>query len=139
MMKRIGLLLTLAAVMTAVLAMSAVSASAQPVCGELTKAVAPSEFQRTCVETTTKPFEETITTTRSCEVGNSGRQGTQAGTQTNFFEVTTTTTTREVFQGNNLKKFIRSEFVGEETSEPVLVEEGEFVATGKCKNNPGPQ
>ncbi|MBA2443505.1 MAG: hypothetical protein H0V53_14070 [Rubrobacter sp.] len=125
--------------MTAVMAMSAVSASAQTVCGELARSVAPGEFQRLCVEESTVEFEETVTTSRECEVGNSGRQGTQAGTQTNIFEVTTTTTTREFFQGNNLKKFIRSEFVGEETSEPVLVEEGEFVATGKCKNNPGPQ
>ena len=138
MKKRIRLLLTLAVVMAATLAINVGSASAQPVCGNLTQGER-GLFERTCVEETTRTFTETVNVSRDCEVGNSGRQGTQEGTQTNTFEVTTTTTTKEFFQGNNLNNPQGSQVVSVVESDPVLIEEGEFVATGNCKNNPGPQ
>lgn len=75
--------------------------------------------QTTCVVVT----EQTVETQRSCEVGNSGRQGTQEGT------VTTTTTTTTVFPGRSHNP--------QSTSTQTVT--GDFVATGPCKNDPGPQ
>jgi hypothetical protein len=74
----------------------------------------------TCQVTTTVPVQ----TERSCEVGNSGREGTQQGT------VTETTTTTIVFNGSSGN--VRSSTTGP-------TEFGDFEATGPCKNNPGPQ
>jgi hypothetical protein len=136
MNKRIGLLLTLAAVMAAVLALSAVGASAQPQC---TTTNDRGQFTQTCVETTTETFTETTNETQSCEVGNSGRQGVQKGTLTKTFEVTTTTTTTTVFKGNpSAGNIISGPTTTTEEGDPVLIS-SEFTPTGPCKNIPGPQ
>ena len=70
-------------------------------------------------------------TVRSCEVGNSGRQGTQEGTLVETFETTTTRT--RVFRGmsHNLES--------DTTTEDRQLISSEFEASGNCKNIPGPQ
>ncbi len=73
-------------------AISAAGAVAEPVC----TTTGPSDmalFTETCVETTTTTVEETEPATQTCQVGQSGRTGTQEGTLTKIYEVTTTTTT----------------------------------------------
>src|SRR5215213_6480901 len=100
MKKRVGLLLAVAAVIAAVLALSAVGASAQPQCTTTPNDPSAGKFTVRCVETVVTTETETTNTIRPCEVGNSGRTGVQAGSLTKTFRVTTTTTTTTVFQGN---------------------------------------
>jgi hypothetical protein len=135
MMKRIGLLLTLGAIMALVVALSAGTASAVPQC-TTTSSMGKSTVQ--CVETVVTTRTETVATSQSCEVGNSGRQGTQAGTLTRTFEVTTTTTTTTVFQGNpRAGNIVSGPTTTTTTSERLIGEE--FTPTGKCRNVAGPQ
>jgi len=138
MNKRIGLLLTLAAVIAAVMALSAVGASAQPTCTDQKNVPENGQTTRTCEETVVTTETQTTNTTQPCEVGNSGRQGVQAGTLTETFEVTTTTTTTTVFQGNpNSGKVVSGPTTEEQTTrEPIS---SEFTPTGPCKNIPGPK
>ena len=93
--------------------------------------------QTTCVETTTVTTTrtETAPATRPCEVGRSGRTGTQEGTETRTFEVTTTTTTTRVFAGRS--ENLRSENTETETTEELI--DVDFTPTGPCRNVPGPQ
>ena len=141
MMRRIGLLLTLAAVAGAMVAISAAGAAAEPVC--TTTGPGPGgmgQFTETCVETTTTTEERTEPAPdQACEVGRSGRTGTQKGTQTNTYEVTTTKTTTTVYQGMPApgKVPVSGPTTTEEVSE-VLIEEGPFTPTGPCRNIPGP-
>jgi hypothetical protein len=136
MKMRIGLLLTLAAVMAALVALSAAGASAQPVCNTTNNM---GQFTQRCVETVVTT--ETVTTpgaTQPCEVGNSGRTGTQEGTLTQTFRVTTTTTTTTVFRGNpNAGNVISGPTTTTEVDRELI--SSEFTPTGKCKNTPGPQ
>jgi hypothetical protein len=88
-----------------------------------------------CVETVVTSETETTNTTQPCEVGNSGRQGAQAGTLTETFRVTTTTTTTTVYRGEDI-------IFGPSTTPPVVEREllsSEFSPTGPCRNIPGPQ
>jgi hypothetical protein len=113
MTRRIVLVLTVGAVMALMVALSGVAlASHQGDCNF-------AGGRTTCVVVT----QQTVATERPCEVGNSGRMGTQAGT------VTTTTTTTTVFRG-------RSENI---ESTNTQTETGPFVATGNCRNVSGPQ
>jgi hypothetical protein len=115
MARRIVLVLTVGAVMALMVALGGVALASHEQSGECTFA----RGETTCVLVTT----ETVATTQPCTVGNSGRMGTQAGT------VTTTTTTTTVFAG-------RSEQVKSQTTD---TQTGDFVATGNCRNVPGPQ
>jgi hypothetical protein len=135
MKKRMGLLLTLAAVMAALVALSAAGASAQPQCDVTSD---QGLFTQRCVETVVTTETVTTDTTRPCEVGNSGRTGTQAGTLTETFRVTTTTTTTTVFRGNPNAGNIVS---GPTTTTSVDREQisSDFTPTGNCRNVPGPQ
>ena len=113
MTRRIVLLLTVGGVMALMVALSGVASASHA--GNCT-------FERgatTCVVVT----QETVATQAPCQVGNSGRVGTQEGT------VTTTTTTTTVFAG-------RSEQI---RSQNIETDTGPFVATGPCRNVPGPQ
>ena len=133
MKKRFGLLLTLTAVMAAVLALSAAGASAQTEC-TITDAGLP-KHSEIRVETVVTTETETTNTTQPCEVGNSGRQGAQAGTLTETFRVTTTTTTTTVYRGEDI-------IFGPDTDPPVVEREllsSEFSPTGPCRNIPGSQ
>jgi hypothetical protein len=141
-MRRIVKLGAVALVMGAMVAISAAGAAAEPVC-----TVTPPEsgdmgrFTETCVETTTTTEERTEPATpQACEVGRSGRTGTQEGTQTNTYEVTTTATTTTVYVGQPApgKIPVSGPTTVEETSE-VLIEEGPFTPTGPCRSIPGPQ
>jgi hypothetical protein len=135
MKKRIGLLLTLAAVMAAVLALSAAGASAEPQC---TVTNDRGQFTQECVETVVTTRTETVAAEQPCEVGSSGRTGVQSGTLTRTIEVTTTTTTTTVFQGNpRAGNIVSGPESDVQTTERVLSED--FSATGPCKNVPGPQ
>jgi hypothetical protein len=142
MIKRIGLLLTLAAVVGVMVAISAAGAAADPVC--TTTPPGPGDMGRftvKCVETTTTTQERTEPATQACEVGRSGRTGTQEGTQTNTYEITTTTTTTTVYQGmpSPGKVPVSGPDTTTTTSDPVLIEEGPFTPTGPCRSTPGPQ
>ena len=68
---------------------------------------------------------ETVPAEQPCEVGQSGRMGTQEGTITK----TTTTYTSRLAQHPSHTIVSQGE----------SVEEGPFVATGPCRNIPGPQ
>ena len=131
-MKRIGLLLTLAAVMGAMLAISATGAAAEPVC-TVTGPEPGALFTETCVETTTTTREESEPVTETCQIGQSGRTGTQEGTRTRIYEVTTTTTTVTVYQGipQPWKTPVSGPTTTTETSDPVLISET-FTPTGRC-------
>jgi hypothetical protein len=99
MKKRIGLLLTLAAVVGAMVAISATGAAAEPVC-TVTGPEPGALFTETCVETTTTTRTETEQVTdKVCQIGQSGRTGTQEGFWTREYKVTTTETTVTVYQG----------------------------------------
>ena len=135
MKKRMGLLLTLAAVMAALVALSAAGASAQPQCDVTSDR---GLFTQRCVETVVTTETVTTDTTRPCEVGNSGRTGTQAGTLTETFRVTTTTTTTTVFRGNPNAGNIVSEPTTTTSVDRVLIS-SDFTPTGNCRNVPGPQ
>jgi hypothetical protein len=138
MKKRIGLLLTLAAVIAAVLALSAVGASAQPQCDTTANEPEHGQFTERCVETDITTETQTTDTTRPCEVGNSGRQGVQAGTLTETYQITTTTTTTTVFQGNpNAGNIVSGPTTTTDVQRDLI--SSEFTATGPCKNIPGPQ
>ena len=67
---------------------------------------------------------ETVPAEQPCEVGQSGRMGTQEGTITK----TTYTYTHRLAQ-----------YPHTIVSQGADVEEGPFVATGPCRNIPGPQ
>jgi len=139
-MKRIRLLLTLAAVVGAMVAISAGGAAADPVC-EVAGPDPMALFTETCVETTTTTVERTeAATPQACVVGRSDRTGTQEGTRTNTYQVTTTTTTVKVYQSVPQPwKTPLSTSVDTDTSE-VLIDEGDFTLTGPCKPTPpGPQ
>ncbi len=86
----------------------------------------------TCVETTTTTITRERTFNQQCQVGNSGRQGTQEVMVTE--EATETTTTTTVFKG-------RSDNI--ESGPTTTTQTSEFVETskteGQCKNNPGSQ
>jgi hypothetical protein len=139
-MKRIGLLLTLAAVMGAMVAISATGAAAEPVC-TVTGPEPGALFTETCVETTTTTVERTEPATpQPCQVGQSGRTGLQAGTQTNTYEVTTTTTTVTVYQG--IPQPEKTPVSGPTTTTDVseeLIAEGPFTPTGPCISDRGRQ
>ena len=139
-MKRIGLLLTLAAVMGAMVAISATGAAAEPVC-TVTGPEPGALFTETCVETTTTTVERTEPATpQPCQVGQSGRTGLQAGTQTNTYEVTTTTTTVTVYQG--IPQPEKTPVSGPTTTTDVseeLIAEGPFPPTGPCISDRGRQ
>ena len=137
LMKRIGLLLTLAAVVGAMVAISAGGAAADPVC-TVTGPDPMALFTETCVETTTTTVERTEPATpQACEVGRSGRTGTQEGTQTNTYEVTTTSTTITVYQGipQPWKTPVSGPTTTTDVSE-VLISEGPFTPTGPCIATP---
>ena len=138
MKKRIGLLLTVAAVMVAVLALSPATASAVPQCTTTPNAPSPGKFTVRCVETVVTTETVTTPAVQACEVGSSGRQGTQAGTLTQTFQVTTTTTTTTVFQGNPQAGNVAS---GPTTTTDVqrVLTSSVFTPTGNCRNIPGPQ
>ena len=131
-MKRIGLLLTLAAVVGAMVAMSATGAAAEPVC-TVTGPEPGALFTETCVETTTSTLEESAPVTQDCQIGQSGRTGTQEGTLTKTYEVTTTETTVTVYQGipQPEKTPVSGPTTTTETSDPVLISET-FTPTGRC-------
>ena len=140
MIKRIGLLLTLAAVVGAMLAISAAGAAADPVC-ETTGPDPMALFTVTCVETTTTTVERTEPATpQPCQVGQSGRTGTQEGTRTNTYQVTTTTTTITVYQGipQPEKTPVSGPTTTTDVSEELIIE-GPFTPTGPCRSNPGRQ
>ena len=140
-MRRIVMLAVVTLLMGAMVAISAVGAAAEPVC--TTTGPDPggmAHFTETCVETTTTTEERTEPAPdQACEVGRSGRTGTQKGTQTNTYEVTTTKTTTTVYQGMPApgKIPVSGPTTVKETSE-VLIEEGPFTPTGPCRNIPGP-
>ena len=134
--RRIVLLLTAGAVMALVVAFSGV-ATAAPECTTV-KGEKGTRIQ-TCVETVTETTFETTAATRSCEVGNSGRMGTQEGTSTQEFQQTTTTTTTTVFKGGSGKKIISGPTTDTVVGPKVPVGDPVFTPTGGCKNNPGPQ
>src|SRR5215212_500928 len=101
-MRRIGLVLSAAALVAAITAFSSVSAFAQegPGCGD----PQPPEqggmgiFTVTCVETEVVTEEESTPTTEDCVVdrpgrGTAGRPGTQEGDLLQTYDVTYETTT----------------------------------------------
>ena len=140
-MKRIRLLLTLATVVGTMVAISAGGAAADPVCTE-TGPEPGALFTVTCVETTITTVERTEPATpQACEVGRSGRPGTQEGTQTNTYEVTTTSTTVTVYQG--VPQPWKTPVSGPTTTTDVSEEqisEGPFTPTGPCRpTSPAPQ
>jgi hypothetical protein len=86
----------------------------------------------TCVETTTTTITRERTFNQQCQVGNSGRQGTQEVMVTE--EATETTTTTTVFRGQS------SNIVSGPTTNTQTSEFEETSRTeGQCKNNPGRQ
>jgi hypothetical protein len=127
-MKRILLLVTLAAMLAAAMALSAVGASAEPQC-TVTKE-AKGTYTEVCVETFISFGQETSFTSQPCEDVN-GRTGTQQGTLIKEFQFTTTTTTTTVFKGKPEKGKIIS------GPTPVSVEDRDlksetFTPTGEC-------
>ena len=93
---------------------------------------------QTCrtVTTTTRRETRTRSGRQSCEIGNSGRQGTQAGTFTEVFEITTTTTTTQRFQGcGNRNNPIGQPQTTTTTSERLV--SSTFRATGPCNAGQG--
>ena len=97
-------------------------------------------FTETCVETTTTTVERTEPATQDCQVGQSGRTGTQEGTRTNTYQVTTTTTTVTVYQG--MPQPEKTPVSGPTTTTDVseeLITQGPFTPTGPCRSNPGRQ
>lgn len=161
-MRRIILLLTVGAVVAAMMALSGGVAFAAPQApencsfekGKLT--CVTTEVTQTTEQEVTQETETVVTqTTRSCQVGNSGRVGTQAGTltetylvtTTKTYLVTTTTTTTEVFRGSkpNPNKLLSTDTVTETTRElqstetTRVLQSSEFTPTGDCKNISGPQ
>ena len=117
-MRRIMLVVTVGLVMALMVALSGV-ASASHV--EDPNAECTTQYGvTTCVVVVV----ETVPAEQPCEVGQSGRMGTQEGTITK----TTYTYTSRLAQYHHI-------IVGGGES----VEEGPFVATGPCRNIPGPQ
>jgi hypothetical protein len=117
-MRRIMLVVTVALVMALMLALSGVASASHvndPPCTE--------EFVQDGIIYCVQVVEETVPAERPCEVGRSGRMGTQEGT------ITTTTT----YSTHRLEYY--HTLVGGYTE----VEEGPFVATGPCRTIPGPQ
>ena len=117
-MRRIMLVVTVGLVMALMVALSGV-ASASHV--EDPNAECTTQYGvTTCVVVVV----ETVPAEQPCEVGQSGRMGTQEGTITK----TTYTYTSRLAQYHHII------VAGGED-----VEEGPFVATGPCRNIPGPQ
>jgi hypothetical protein len=129
-MRRILLLVTLAAMLAAAMALSAVGASAQTEC-TVTKE-AKGTYRQVCVETSS--FGERITdpsATQPCETAD-GRTGTQEGILVTDAQVTTTVTTTTVFKGKPKAGKIIS---GPTTGDPVVTREvlnETFTPTGEC-------
>jgi hypothetical protein len=137
-MRRIVLVLSAAALVAAIMAFSSVSAFAQPVCTDTPPGPGGTgQWTQTCVETEVVSEEVRTPTTESCEVGNSGRQGTQEGDLVRTDQVTYQTTTTQLYQGNPAN----GNAIGEPSVERVEVGrvEGEesFEPTGPCRNIPG--
>jgi hypothetical protein len=129
MNKRIGLLLTLAGVMAAVLTLSAVGASAEPQC-TVTK-TAKRTYTQVCVETSS--FGQAVTdpsATQPCETAD-GRTGTQEGILFEESRITTTTTTTTVFNGKPKKGNIISGPTAESVVTTELINRT-FTPTGEC-------
>jgi hypothetical protein len=128
-MKRILLLVTLAAMLAAAMALSAVGASAEPQC-TVTKE-AKGTYKEVCVETSS--FGERLTqpsATRPCEDEN-GRTGTQSGILVTDSLITTTTTTTTVFKGKpKAGKIISGPTANTVTTTQVLNQT--FTPTGEC-------
>lgn len=143
-MRRILLVLSAAALVAAITAFSSVSALAQegPVCTEEPPGTGGMGIWTvTCVENEVRSEEVRTPTTEACEVGNSGRQGTQEGDLVRTDQVTYQITTTTYYQGNpsnnQLADVDPNPLIEEEEVSRVEGEET-FEATGPClPNHPG--
>src|SRR5918998_2690835 len=120
-MRRIMLLVTVGLVMALMVAFSGVASASHT---DDPNAVYTPDSRFPNMINCVRVVEETVPAERPCEVGESGRMGTQEGTIT---KTTTYYTTWLVERPHVM--------VGGGTD----VEEGPFVATGPCRNIPGPQ
>jgi len=88
------------------------------------------EISRNCTTETTR-----TPTSQSCEVGNSGRRGTQQGNVVTTTRVCTITERTTVFRGRSEQQ--ESQTTATRTERTVI--SSQFEATGRCRNIPGPQ
>jgi hypothetical protein len=121
-MRRIMLVVTVALMMAAMMALSGVASASHTDDPNAVCTRDPDYSLIYCVQV----VEETVPAEQPCEVGESGRMGTQEGT------ITKTTTNYTTWLDQPMAPHI---IVGGATD----VEEGPFVATGPCRNIPGPQ
>jgi len=138
-MRRIVLVLSAAALMAAITAFSSMSAFAQePVCTEEPPGTGGMGIWTvTCVENEVRSEEVQRTpTTEACEVGNSGRQGTQEGDLVQTDEVTYQITTTTFYQGNpsnNQLADVDPNPLIEEVEVDRVEGEPTFERTGPCQ------
>jgi hypothetical protein len=121
-MRRIMLLVTVGLVMALMVAFSGVASASHT---DDPNAVCTRDSRFPSLINCVRVVEETVPAEQPCEVGNSGRMGTQEGT------ITKTTTYYTTWLDAPQTPHI---IVGGGTD----VEEGPFVATGPCRNIPGP-
>ena len=137
-MRRTVLVLSAAALVATITALSSVSAVAQeePVCTEEPPGEGGmGQWTVTCVETEVVNEEVKTPTTEDCEVGNPGRPGTQKGNLVRTDQVTLETTTTSIYQGNPAGG---EEPISVRESDPVEVDRVEgtetpFEPTGPCR------
>jgi len=135
-MRRMLLVLS-AALMAAMMALSPVSAFADPVCTETPPSGggAMGIWTQTCVLDPVVTTEEvsTPTTPQPCEVGNSGRQGTQEGNLVDTYQVTKQTTTTAQYQGfPSTDNMIEGSYTEETVVLSSVLVSSEFKKSGPC-------
>ncbi len=93
---------------------------------------------QTCRTVTTTTTRETRTRSgrNACTIGRSGQQGTQAGTFTDVFEITTTTTTTQRFRGCGTQNNPIGQPQTTTTTQERLVS-STFTPTGPCNAGRG--
>lgn len=131
MSRRIVLLFSVGAALALMVALSGMASATHA--GDCTFAGG----RTTCTVVVGQSFEtvtETTTTTQSCQVGQSHREGQQEVTTTETYLVTTTTFQETVFRGRS--ENVESQRTFTTTSRELIDTE---TSEGQCRNEPGPQ